>query len=268
MGQHASRPPDPTKKIQVIGAGVSRTGTLSFGLALERLLDGPVYHGGSSLVLGGNDERHVKKWIDILRHTPCKSTSDREFVKEGLRELLNGYVAETDSPPCDFVGELMELYPDAKVIATTRDPGEWWRSMEPLVKNSKLGFLGWVFFWVPTLRFFAEFVRASEEGRYGELYFRDGARTTVRETYGWHMEYLERVVPRDKLRLYSVEEGWGPLCEMLGKDVPDEAFPRVNDGKVVEEFFREKVMEGLVRWVGVGGVVVVVVGVWMYFLRS
>lgn len=140
--------------------------------------------------------------------------------------------------------------------------------MEPLVRDSKVGFLGWVFFWVPTLRFFKEFVRASEEGRYGELYFRDGARTTVRDAYGWHMEYLERVVPRDKLRLYRVEEEWGPLCEILGKDVPDEAFPRVNDGKVVEEFFREKVVEGLVRWVGFGGVVAVVAGVLMYFLRS
>jgi chloramphenicol 3-O-phosphotransferase len=38
----------------VIGAGYSRTGTLSMALALEKLLDGPVMHGGSQL-LGRED---------------------------------------------------------------------------------------------------------------------------------------------------------------------------------------------------------------------
>lgn len=28
---------------------------------------------------------------------------------------------------------------------------------------------------------------------------------------------------------WSVEDGWGPLCEFLGKDVPAMDFPRVND---------------------------------------
>ena len=90
---------------------------------------------------------------------------------------------------------------------------------------------------------------------------------TVRETYDYHMEYLRRVVPRETLVLYDVKEGWGPLCEILGKEVPDEPFPRANDGQVVEEFVREKLAEGLVRWVWFGGVTVVVAGIVMYLLR-
>ncbi|KAM0804847.1 P-loop containing nucleoside triphosphate hydrolase protein [Usnea florida] len=249
MGQHTSRlhpqPTDPTKQLQVIGAGMSRTGTVSFGLALERLLDGPVYHGGEALAL--REESHIKTWIDILHHTPCKSAEDKHFVKARLREQLKGYVAVTDSPPINFVEELMELYPNAKVIATTRDPDDWWRSMAPLVRNSKMGFLGFAFYWLPTLRFFTTYVRAAEEGRYGELYFQEGNQTCVRETYGYHMDYLRRVVPKEKLVLYSVKEGWGPLCEILGVEVPDEGFPRANDGKAVEELFRGMVVKGLLR---------------------
>ena len=30
---------------------------------------------------------------------------------------------------------------------------------------------------------------------------------------------------------YHVKEGWGPLCEFLGKDVPEGEFPRANDAK-------------------------------------
>ena len=64
-------------------------------------------------------------------------------------------------------------------------------------------------------------MKAAEDGRYGELHFRDGVRTAVREAYGYQMEYLRRVVP-------------------------DEPFPRANDGRVVEEYFKEKLVEGLV----------------------
>jgi hypothetical protein len=54
MGGVPSIPTDPSRKVQAIGAGFSRTGTLSMSLALERLLDGPVCHGGTQL-LGRED---------------------------------------------------------------------------------------------------------------------------------------------------------------------------------------------------------------------
>ena len=54
MGGVPSIPTDPTRSLKIIGAGYSRTGTLSMALALEKLLDGPVMHGGSQL-LGRED---------------------------------------------------------------------------------------------------------------------------------------------------------------------------------------------------------------------
>lgn len=57
MGGFPSVPTDPQRSLQVIGAGYSRTGTLSMALALEKLLDGPVMHGGSQL-LGREDGIH------------------------------------------------------------------------------------------------------------------------------------------------------------------------------------------------------------------
>lgn len=50
MGGAPSVPTDPSRRIQVIGAGYSRTGTVSLQLALEKLLDGPVMHGGTQVL--------------------------------------------------------------------------------------------------------------------------------------------------------------------------------------------------------------------------
>jgi hypothetical protein len=37
------------------------------------------------------------------------------------------------------------------------------------------------------------------------------------------------VVPADRLLVFKVSEGWGPLCAFLGVDKPDTIFPNVND---------------------------------------
>lgn len=51
MGAEASIPTDPSRKVQVISAGYSRTGTLSMCMALAKLVDGPVLHGGTHIIV-------------------------------------------------------------------------------------------------------------------------------------------------------------------------------------------------------------------------
>lgn len=46
-------------------------------------------------------------------------------------------------------------------------------------------------------------------------------------------EALERAkanVPSELLLVYSVQEGWEPLCNLLGKPVPEIPFPHSNSG--------------------------------------
>ena len=40
--------------------------------------------------------------------------------------------------------------------------------------------------------------------------------------------YLQSLVPQDQLLVYKVGDGWRSLCEFLGHDVPDRAFPHEN----------------------------------------
>ena len=44
-----------------------------------------------------------------------------------------------------------------------------------------------------------------------------------------HNEAVKAAIPAERLLVYQVKEGWGPLCAFLGEPVPDEAFPRTND---------------------------------------
>jgi chloramphenicol 3-O-phosphotransferase len=68
MGGVASVPTDRTMSLRVIGAGYSRTGTLSMAMALEELLDGPVMHGGSQL-LGRGDGLSPRQTYKLLLTT-------------------------------------------------------------------------------------------------------------------------------------------------------------------------------------------------------
>ena len=90
MGQQysASR---PGTKLRVIGAGLPRTGTVSFSRALEILLDGPVYHGGAQIRL--EPEAEVKSWFKLLSSWPSKDETATRQNLEIIRHRKAGYAA-------------------------------------------------------------------------------------------------------------------------------------------------------------------------------
>jgi hypothetical protein len=97
--------------VEVIGAGFGRTGTTSLKAALEELGFDPCYE-------------------DLFKHP-----EDVELWEAAARgksvdwnKILRGYRATTDWPACLFREELMQRYPDAKVILTLRDPNRWYES--------------------------------------------------------------------------------------------------------------------------------------------
>jgi hypothetical protein len=43
-----------------------------------------------------------------------------------------------------------------------------------------------------------------------------------------HEAAVLREVPAERLLVYSVDQGWEPLCAFLGVPVPDVPFPKLN----------------------------------------
>jgi Sulfotransferase domain len=69
---------------------------------------------------------------------------------------------------------------------------------------------------------------------------------------------VKTAVPADRLLVYSVTEGWEPLCKFLGVPVPPTPFPRKNDRAEMQ--FALRVLHTLVRVVPAVGVALLAVG--------
>ncbi|KFH47480.1 hypothetical protein ACRE_015940 [Hapsidospora chrysogenum ATCC 11550] len=238
MGGNASKPTDPTRTLKVIGAGYSRTGTLSMASALEKLLDGPVMHGGSQLL--GREDEYVKLWTQVMdaRH-------DRPRLLKLLRQATAGFVAITDAPGNLFVAELLELYPDAEVVCVTRDRQRWWKSWESVTQQAGAGFLNWFLAPVPGKRWYPKLVTQfleQQEERHGPM---------TEKRMDEHNEYVREVTPPAKFHMMDLSQGWEPLCKMLNVPIPDEPFPRVNDAEAVEGLNKEILKEAGSRWAGI-----------------
>lgn len=257
MGQHASVP-KPGTKFQVIGAGLSRTGTASFSHALDILPDGPIYHGGTQTTLG--PEIEITSWIKVLSRWPPRNQADTRLIQDTMASRLDGYAAITDAPGSGLVPELMALYPSAKVICTVRDPLSWEKSMQGVSNAATMWFLRFALFPLPSLRYFVDYINVLREAwirLYGER------EPPTRQTYDRHVAWLKEVVPEDQLVFFDVRDGWGPLCEALGKAVPGDGvpFPRINDGEAIDQFAKKHLQRGLIRWAGIFAIGAAVVAI-------
>ena len=58
------------------------------------------------------------------------------------------------------------------------------------------------------------------------------------DVFNRHNEQVRRDVPADRLLVYEISQGWGPLCAFLGVPVPEgKPFPHLNDAAA----FRAKI---------------------------
>ncbi|KAI1246930.1 hypothetical protein MGN70_010815 [Eutypa lata] len=246
MGGVESVPTDPSRRIQVIGAGYSRTGTVSMQMALTKLLNGPVIHGGTQ-VLEGSDA-YCKTWI---RAYEAKRRGDKEQTLKYVREATRGFVGTADLPTIDFVPEMVELYPEAKVVLVGRDPERWAKSVAGIGKNASLWWLSYVMWPVPGWRWFPSFIEQfiiSSRQLQAEGDKEGGPNPRLLANYN---NWIRSVVPEDKLLEMELGQGWEPLCAFLDLPVPDEPFPRANDSDAAEQYAKN-VFKTLARiWLGI-----------------
>jgi len=209
--------------VKVIGAGFGRTGTASLQSALGELGFGPCYHMFEVFTNPG----HADFWEAAWRGEPA----DWDGV-------LGGYDATVDWPACTFYEELMERHPDAKVLLSVRDPERWYESTRQTIYKigkiatgspfSRLGFT------LLSRLVFGRF--KTGQGPMAEEIIWQGTfdgrfedKDHAIGVFDRHNEEVQQRVPQEQLLVYEVKQGWGPLCEFLGVEVPDKPFPHLND---------------------------------------
>lgn len=200
--------------MKVIGAGFGRTGTMSQKAALEALGFGPAFH-----------------MIDLPRRPDLlpgwQAAANGEDVD--WRRLLDGWGSTVDWPACTFWEEIRAAFGDAKVLLSVRDPEAWHascaKSIHASAQAAARGELegGSVDVSPEALKMINDLIwNGTFKGRFDDKDF-------AIETYLAHNEDVKSRVPADRLLVYEVKEGWGPLCEFLDVAVPDGPMPHLND---------------------------------------
>jgi hypothetical protein len=241
--------------VKVIGAGFGRTGTLSLKGALEQLGFGPCYH---MLELFEHPE-HVELWEAAARGAAIN-----------WDELFHDYNATVDWPACTFYEQLMQAYPDAKVVLTVRDPERWYESTSNTIYRmrritgaspirSALFTIVGVF--APDRRRSVRMINTIIwQGTFGGR-FEDKEHAIA--IFERHIAQVKERVPAEKLLVYDVKEGWEPLCRFLNVAVPEgRAFPHLNDTNAFRQMTQRRMAHTLARPIAAGALVALV---WLLF---
>jgi hypothetical protein len=194
--------------LKIVGSGLGRTGTLSLKLALEQLGFGPCHH----MMEVFRRPETIPLWVEAGQGRP-----DWEAIFAGFQAMV-------DYPGSLFWRQLIDHYPDAKVIHSTRDADQWFDSTQStilapgsLAENPP-----------EHLRAFFEMLTGDFDGR-----IHDRAHMTAR--FRAHEAEVLATAPKERLLVFHVGSGWAPLCAFLGVPIPDAPYPSENSREAFQQ---------------------------------
>jgi hypothetical protein len=189
--------------LQVVGAGVGRTGTHSLKLALEQLCGGTCHH-----------------MIEMFERPELRErfTAAIDGEPTDFSTLLSEFSSMVDFPGSIFWREFAAANPDAPVLLSTRDADDWYTSASNTI------FLAFDRV-PPELVPWMEAVRRALRDRFSDDFENRDAMIAAYES--WNAG-VRAEVPPERLIDWTPADGWGPICAALGKPVPDDPFPLTN----------------------------------------
>jgi len=203
--------------LDIVGAGFGRTGTSSLKIALEHLGFGPTHH-----MFEVRDNPH------LLREWQAAARGDAIDFEAAFA----GYRSQVDWPGACFWRELADYYPSSKVILTVRDADDWFDSVQATIAKFLAG------------RGSHPDAHANAIAQMAQELVADaifGGSITDRQhatrVFADHIVEVKATIPQDRLLVFDVSDGWAPLCDFLGVEIPPISFPKLNSSK---QFFGEE----------------------------
>lgn len=220
--------------MRLIGAGLPRTATLSQKVALEMLGVGPCYHMVDVLA----DLDRIRLWRDAF-----DGNADWETI-------FAAYHSTVDWPGSYHTLELVERYPDAKVLLSVR-PGEAWaKSMHETIISMLRGPHSLLYHLSeargivdPGWRGFLDLMDVMWK-RSGLL--DDPSRPGLAAAMERYNDEIRSSV--ENVLVWAPQDGWEPLCELLELPVPDAPFPHANDSAMFHANLAGGAVAALTAW--------------------
>lgn len=180
--------------MKIFGIGWAKTGTTTLGRCLELL-----------------GYRHVGQRLDLVPH-----------LEQGDLTVIYEVAAEADAfedwPWLLLFRELDLAFPGSRFVLTTRAPDRWIRSYLNMLRHP--GFI-------------SDELTHVRRVLYG-LPFPDVTAEQLIDRYCRHNDTVTDYFqgrPHDLLVVdWEAGHGWPELCRFLGRDVPDQPFPKENVG--------------------------------------
>ncbi|KAL7621391.1 hypothetical protein AAE478_008713 [Parahypoxylon ruwenzoriense] len=220
-----------TKPMEVLCVGFPRCGTESLQHALLKLGYDYTYHGWD-IIFG--EPNYAPQWVRLCRRKWFGAPDgENTITREEFNAVLGHSVAVTGAAGSVFAADIIAAYPEAKVILNyRRDINAWHNSAINTLARSSSNWAIWAMSYLSRDLFWSWhcYVRFMFPGLFRAL---DGnIWTGIARNGKWahreHNNMVRGLVPKERLLEWTVEDGWGPLCEFLDKPVPDEPFPHAN----------------------------------------
>ena len=194
---------------------------------------GPTYHMNENII--NNDS---KFWARIgLEENP---KTRQEMLKRFFDK--SKYKSSVDFPANVFFEDLMQIYPNAKIILSVRDsPESWAKSARETIFGYESGARK-SFERLPGVNQLLRFVPFVGTYHLTEMIeilvprmfvknMPDFSLPALSAAFSDWKKHCESTVSKEKLLIFNVKEGWKPLCNYLEVNNPNSEFPRVNDKK-------------------------------------
>ncbi|KAI4265399.1 MAG: hypothetical protein L6R35_007120 [Caloplaca aegaea] len=212
--------------------------------ALEELGFGPCYHMHCCF----QNPMECDMWTEALNAK--FRNQGRKYTRKDWDQLLGHCQSVTDVPPAAFIPELHEAYPDAKVVIVQRPLESWYASCQ----NTVLKFTASK--QLLPLYFLDRYMCRRMAPMMGTLFsslFGAERKDPVKMKQNWMDGYTNvynearKVVPEEQRLEFALKQGWEPLCEFLGVDVPKTPFPHRNDSSTFDAGIKVMVKRMWVR---------------------
>ena len=91
----------------------------------------------------------------------------------------------------------------------------------------------------------------------------EGEEASIKFYNDW-VEEVKRTVPEDRLLIFSVKEGWEPLCKFLELPIPEQPFPRTNDSNFIQNLVQSGKLQAYLTFLGLP----TLLGIIVYFYKE
>ena len=195
--------------MKVICAGFLKTGTKSIAKALRHL---------GFTVFDWEEQMFdfLDHWVDVFQNG----------AKPDVKRVYQNADVCVDMPGIFFFEEILEAFPDCKVILSVREEDSWIESAVNQFDSLYASRSKIVSMLSPTARkmhyVFDSFLNAAIGSCNTKSTY------VIRKRYRIHNHRVKSIVPAEKLLVYNVKEGWKPLCDFLKCEVPTFSFPSEN----------------------------------------